>query len=168
MGKGGVVLGIIGILLGAGGIGYGFFLWINQNNLQNSVGSQKIWHSSYNSIYTPPELEYVTIPNMSILIELNSPVSLHLLFTSSAKIINDSGFSDILFYFMLNDVRLTSPFTRVGTYQGVAEYNYYSVVLQKFYEKITPGMYNFTIQVISEYGANFLRESEFFIQSFPI
>ncbi|KKL78175.1 hypothetical protein LCGC14_2027460 [marine sediment metagenome] len=32
MGKGGAVLGLIGIILGAGGIAFGYFIWIGQNN----------------------------------------------------------------------------------------------------------------------------------------
>jgi hypothetical protein len=168
MGKGGVVLGIIGILIGAGGVGYGFFIWINQNNLQRTLDSYNIWHSSYQNVFTPPELEYVVIPNISIILEINSPVFLHLLFTSSARIIPTSGFSDILFYFMLDGVRWQNPFTRVGSYQGTATYQYHSVILQHFLNEVTPGVYNFTISVISEYAANFIRESEFTIQSFPI
>ncbi len=173
MSKVGIALGIIGILLGTGGIGIGYLAWENQVDLQTrlenvEIQSYKIWSIYLGDIFTPTELVYQTIPNMSLILELNLPVSLYLIFTTSARIIpTPSSFSDMLFYFMLDDVRMTTPFTRVGSFEGTASYEYHSVSLSHFFELISPGTYNFSISVISEYGANFIRESTFTVISFP-
>ena len=37
MGKGGTVLGLIGIILGAGGIGFGYFIWTGQATIKTNL-----------------------------------------------------------------------------------------------------------------------------------
>lgn len=176
MAKGGIVLGIIGMLLGAGGIGFGFLAWSNQAGIQaslidaqNQLISQNVWSISYDNIYYPPQGVYNPIPNMSLIIDLGVPVSLHLLFTSSARIWSDpSSFSDIFFHFMLDSVQIPESWTRVGSYKGTASYEYHSVVMQQFIQVISPGIYNFTIDILSENASNFIRESTFTIFSYPV
>lgn len=179
MTKTGVALAIIGIILGASGIWFGYTAWSNQTDIQarltnaedqlNSQNIPQLWYSSNEDILTPAELDYETVPNMSISIEVDKPVSLHLTFTSSARILPDSSsFSDILFYFMVDNVRLASPFARVGCYEGTATYEYYSVSLAHVMEMSSPGTHSFTIVVISERAGNFIRESAFTIVGFPI
>ena len=43
MGKAGSILGIIAILLGAGGFGFGFITWNTQNSMQTNLTAQDIW-----------------------------------------------------------------------------------------------------------------------------
>ncbi len=190
MGKGGTVLGLIGIILGAGGLGFGYFIWAGQATLatnltdtqnnqgtlasdladtQNTLALHDIWYSYYTSIFLPPYLDYGVIPNISIVVDLVAPVSLHLLFVSAAKCLPDPvEFRDLFFYFMIDDVRLTSPWTRVGPFEGVSTYEYSSVSLQHFIPVMPPGVYNITVVALSEYSANFIRESTFSITSFPV
>ena len=176
MGKGGIVLGLIGIILGAGGIGFGYFIWTGQADIktdltdtQDNLALRYIWYSYDTSIYYPPYLDYGVIPNISIVIDLDAPVSLHLLFVSAAICYPDPGtFRDMIFYFMIDGVRLTSPRTRVGLYEGFSTYQYASVTLQHFIPIMTPGVYNFTVVVLSEYAANYIKESTFSINSFQV
>jgi len=165
MGKGGAVLGILGILLGAAGIGFGFINWMNQPELPN----EPHWYSYYETDFAPsPIIEYKTIPNISIVFELGAPMSLHLLFTCSARCYGDAAsFSDLFFYFMINDVRKTDmPWARVGSYESNTNYEYYTVSLQHNIDVMPPGVYNITVVVLSERLGNFIRESSLWIQSF--
>jgi len=174
--KGGIVLGIIGMLLGAGGIGFGFLAWSNQTviqasltDAQNQLTAQKVWSISYKNLYYPPYLVYEPMPNMSLIIDLAVPVSLLLLFTSSARIFPDPlSFSDILFHFMLDSVQMPDSWTRVGSHEGTDTSDYYSVVMQHFIQIMPPGIYNFSIDIVSEDSANFIRESTFTIFSYPV
>jgi len=51
-------------------------------------------------------------------------------FSASTKILPDPiSYADILFYFMIDGVRLVNPYARVGPYEGQATYNYLSVCL---------------------------------------
>lgn len=54
MGKSGPVLGLIGIILGAGGLGFGYIIWSGQATIktnvtdtQNNLGLRGIWYSYY-------------------------------------------------------------------------------------------------------------------------
>ena len=167
MAKAGVALAIIGIIIGACGLWFGYTAWSNQADIQASP--QRLWYSSSEDIFTPTALVYEIVPDMNISIDLDTPVSLHLTFTSAARILPDpASFSDILFYFVVDGVRLTSPFTRVGSYQGQANYEYHSVSMTHVIDEASPGHHSFAISVISERAGNFIRESTFTIVSFAI
>ena len=161
MGKGGIILGLIGLLLGAGGLGIGVFNYMNQPT---------VYYSYRDTDYTPnPALVYIPIPTLEIVFEIGSPVSLHVLFTCSARCFNDSvSFSDLFFYFMINDVRQTDmPWARTGGYESNTNYEYSTVSLQHYFTLITPGPYNITVVVLSERLGNHIREASLWIQSYP-
>ncbi|MHA2183107.1 MAG: hypothetical protein ACXAAH_16940 [Promethearchaeota archaeon] len=164
MGKGGALLGILGILLGVGGLGFGLINWMNTPVILH----EPHWYS-YNDteFYPSPALEYKPITNISIVFELGRPMSLYLFFTCSARCHgNSSTYSDLLFYFMINDVRRTDmPWTRVGSYESNTNYEYYSVSLQHYLELMPAGAYNITVVVLTEQLGNFIRESSLWIRS---
>jgi hypothetical protein len=165
MAKSGAFLGILGILLGVGGIGFGVINWMNQP----TIPYEPYWYSYHDTDYTPtPASVYIPIPNISIVFELGAPMSLHLLFTCSARCLGDAvSFSDLFFYFMINDVRqVDMPWARVGSYESNTNYEYYSVSLQHYIELVTPGVYNFTVVILTERVGNFIRETSFWIQSY--
>lgn len=164
MAKGGAALGIIGILIGIGGLGFGVVNWMNQP----TIPYEPQWYSYRDTEFTPsPAAVYLAIPNISILFTLEEPSALYLLFTCSARCLGDAGsFSDLLFYFMINNVRQTDmPWTRVGSYESNTNYEYYSVSLQHYIDLITPGDYNITVVVLTERLGNFIRQSSLWIQS---
>jgi len=161
MAKGGVILGIIALLLGAGGLGFGIINWMNQ--------PEPHWYSYHdNEFYPSPIATYLPIPNISITFSLDKPMSLHLLFTCSARCLGDPiSFSDLIFYFMINDIRqINMPWARVGSYESNTNYEYYSVSLQHYIEAFPAGTYNITVVVLTERVGNFIRESSLWIRSY--
>jgi hypothetical protein len=193
MSRAGVALAIIGIIIGASGFWFGYTAWSSQAEVQarltdaedqlnsvqtgltnvedqlNSQTPQGFWYSSNEAIFTPTDLDYVVVPDMNISLEIGTPVSLYLSFSSSARVLPDpASFADILFYFAVDGVRLTSPFTRVGPYQGQDTYDYHSVSLTYVIDAASPGVHNFAIIVFSETAGNFIRESTFVIISFSL
>lgn len=163
LGKGGIVLGIIGMLLGAGGLGFGFYTWMVQTNIQG----RNVWSVYNGDVFTPtPAGEYKVTPNLALIFDLATPMSLQLVFTSSARVNGDpASYSDLFFYFMINNVRQLTPWTRVGSFESGSTTEYYSVCLQQF-AVFPAGHYNITISVLSERAGNFIRESTLTIQSF--
>ncbi|NHJ20912.1 MAG: hypothetical protein EAX91_08225 [Candidatus Lokiarchaeota archaeon] len=167
MGKGGVILGLIGLLVGASGLGFGIINYINQ---PTGPAGPTTYYVYEDATFTPnPDLVYIPIPNLSIVFEIDSPVSLHLLFTCSARCLGDAlSFYDLIFYFMINDVRQTNmPWARTGGYQSNTNYEYSTVSLQHYFILTTPGIYNITVTVLTEYLGNFIRESSLWIESYP-
>ena len=161
MGKGGTILGLIGLLLGASGLGLGFINFMNQPTT---------YYSYRDTDYIPdPALVYIPIPTLSLVFAIGSPVSLHLLFTCSAECFGDSGiFSGLWFYFMINDERQTGmPWARTGGYESNTSYEYSTVSLQHYFTLITPGVYNITVVVLSENIPNQIREASLWIRSYP-
>ena len=168
MGKGGIILGIIGILLGAGGLGFGFMAWNTQNNMQASLATQDIW-SQYDgdSFTVNPAYAYLYIPNMSIVFDLTTTASIHILFTCSAGIYADpTDYEGLSFYFNVDGVRLTEPRVDVGTYEGNSTVDFYSVALQHFIPSFSIGTHNISVMVFSEDHTHYLRFSSLTIQSF--
>ena len=163
MGKGTTALGIIGVILGAGGLGFGL--------LSNIVIQQtmNVWYETDDVYFQPPIGDYGAIPNCSIVIAISTPVSLHLLFTGLAGVYPDgSSYTDLFFKFAINGVRLETPWTRVGPYIGNDDAVRYSVALQHFISVVNPGTYNFSVHVLAEGTGNYVRDPAFCIRSYPI
>jgi len=161
MGKGGVILGLIGLLLGASGLGLGVINFMNQPT---------IYYSYRDTDYMPsPEGVYIPIPTLGLVFEIGGPVSLHLLFTCSARCYGDTvSYSDLFFYFMINDVQQTDmPWARTGGYESNTNYEYSTVSLQHYFTLTTPGIYNITVVVLSESIPNFIREASLWIRVYP-
>ena len=173
MGKGGIILGLIGLLLGAGGLGLGVINYMNQPTIPTidyNINRPTVYYDYRDTDYAPsPALVYIPIPTLEIIFEIGEPVSLHLLFTCSARCLGDAGsFSDLFFYFMINDVRQTDmPWARTGGYQSNTIYEYSTVSLQHYFTLNTPGLYNITVVVLTEWLGNFIRESSLWIRSYP-
>ena len=160
MGKAGIILGIIGVLLGASGLGFGIIIFMNQPTT---------YYSYHDTDFTPnPAAVYIPIPNLAIVFEIGGPESLHLLFTCSARCLGDAvSFSDLFFYFMIDGVQQTDmPWARTGGYESSTNYEYSTVSLQHFFTLTTPGIYNITVVVLTERVGNFIRESSLWIQSY--
>jgi len=161
MGKGGVILGLIGLLLGASGLGLGVINFMNQPTN---------YYSYHDTEFTPnPAMVYIPIPNLALVFESGGPVSLHLLFTCSARCLGDvASYSDLWFYFMINDVQQTEmPWARTGGLESNTNYEYSTVSLQHFFTLTTPGVYNITVVVLTERVGNFIRQASLWIQSYP-
>ena len=162
MGKGATALGIIGVILGACGFGFGLLAWINQIQ-------QNVWYETSDFYFSPTEGAYLPIPDVSLIVNLNAPVSLHLLFTCLAGTYPDAvSYSDFFFYFAIDGVRLLNPWARVGPFEETTSTIRYSATLQHFIGAMAPGIYNFSVIVFSEKAGNYIRESTFCIRSYPI
>lgn len=80
MGKGGAVLGIIALLIGAGGLGFGLLAWLDTNNIKNQINT---WHDTRFTVYgLTPTLVYLTIPGLNINFTLESPTDIYFIYLS--------------------------------------------------------------------------------------
>jgi len=163
MGKGGVILGIIALLIGGGGLGLAVLNWSELGSLEipeiPTTPEKDFWYSYKEAIYTPPDLNYVTVPDLFVIVELSNMTTLHLLFTTSTRILPDPvSFADMIFYFWIDGTRLLNPFTRAGPYEGTATYQYIPVALQ-FVLEMSTGTHNISISVFSETAGNLMRDS---------
>ena len=171
MGKGGVILGIIGILLGAGGLGFAFITWNTQNTIQTQLANYEAgetWYRYYEDIYDVDIINtYLTIPNMSLSIDLSKVSSVDLLFTCQAYTIGTAGRSDLTFYFYVDELIISNPNIRVGTYDGAPTTYYHSVSFVYFSESWSIGTHNISVFVRSTVDTNSIQYCALTAQSFP-
>jgi len=168
MGKRGSILGIIGILLGAGGLGFGFIAWNNQNTMQANLNVPAIWYQYDGDFFTVNPIDtYLQIPNMSIVFDLASTASIHILFVCRAVILpNPTDYVGISLYFSVDGIRLPEPRVDVGSYEGSSTSDYYSVTLQHFIPSFSSGTHNISVMVYSEGTPNSVWYCSLTIQSF--
>jgi hypothetical protein len=164
MGKGGVILGIIALIIGGGGLGLAFLNWSELGSLEipevPTTPEKDFWYSYREAFYYPPGLEYVTVPNLFIIVELSNITTLHLLFTTSTKIVPDPfGYADMLFYFWIDGTMLLNPVTRAGPFQENSTYQFIPVALQFVLLEMPTGTHNISISVFSETPGNGMRSS---------
>jgi len=167
MGKGGSILGIIGILLGAGGLGFGFMTWNTQNSMQANLTAQDIWSQYDADFFTVnPSHTYLQIPNMSIVFDIATTSSIYILFTCSAGVFsNPIDYSGVSFFFSVDGIRLTEPWVHVGSYEGNSTLDYFSVAFQHFIPSFSSGTHNITVMVYSADTTNYVRLCSLTIQS---
>jgi hypothetical protein len=164
MGKGAIVLGLIGLLIGAGGLTFGIIAWSTINTEMNINNS---WYDENNGPFsiTPP-FTVLEIPNLNVTFDLNRPASVYLSFTCHALITAASGYSTAFFYFAIDGVLLTSPSNRVGTFQGGSTNDYYSVTLQHLIEVMAAGSHNITVRVSTDNTGNVLTYMTLYVHTF--
>jgi len=167
MGKGGSILGIIGILLGAGGLGFGFIAWNTQNSMQASLAAQDIWSQYDGDFFTvDPAFAYLHIPNMSIVFDLTTTASIHILFTCSAVIYPEpTEYAGISFFFSVDGIRLLEPQVDIGSYEGSSTIDYFPVVFQHFIPSFSSGTHNISVMVFSAETTHSVRYCSLTIQS---
>ena len=168
MGKAGTVLGLIGILLGAGGLVFGFIAW---SSLQTQVGNGEnidTWYTIDNTTFTvSPAVTVLELVNNTISFELTSTASVYMSFTCSAVIFPSGIISSIFFFFKVDGEYLDNVLkTEVGSNNGGSTEDYFSVHLQHFIENMNAGSHNITVCVSSGTDVNKISDKMLFVQSF--
>ncbi|KKL95639.1 hypothetical protein LCGC14_1852570 [marine sediment metagenome] len=173
MGKGGKVLALIAILIGAGGLAFGFFAWNSVNKLQTELDNieslNNVWYNKSIGVFTlTPAFTWLEIPNLIVKFTLESNASIYLSFTGRATVFSDLDYSRVLFSFKIDGEQITDPMAMVGTYEGGSTSVHFSVHLQHFIENMGAGSHNVTIFVIqwNTVLPPYLRENSIFVQSF--
>ncbi|MFX1569267.1 MAG: hypothetical protein ACFFCV_12960 [Promethearchaeota archaeon] len=167
MGKAGVVLGLIGILIGAGGLVFGFIAWSSLNTIQRQSESVETWYTIDNTKFTVnPHATVFELINNTISIELTSTASVYMSFTCNA-VIFPSGKSSLFFFFRVDGVNLDNIlYTEVGNLNGGSTEDYFSVHIQHFIESMTAGSHNITVCVSSgNSDVNKISDKILFVQS---
>lgn len=167
MGKGGAVLGFIGILLGAGGLIFAFMVWNNQTTTQASAPTD-IWFQYDRDSFDGVALTYLDIPNMTISFNLENPASIHILFTCTAIIQPNSGVSIIRINFRVDGVFQSYPTFRAGSNQGGSLVDFIPVTLQHVIEDFPAGTHNVTVVLYSNDSDNSVEECGLTIQAYPV
>jgi hypothetical protein len=172
MGKSGAILGIIGILLGAGGLGFAFITWNNQNIIQaqHTGGTlQDVWYLYYDNTFDVNLINtYMPIPNMSLSLDLTTQSTIYLSFTCTAIITGNLGRSDVMIYYYIDEVIISYPLARVGGFAGNNSAYFHSVSLDYLIEGWPIGAHNISMFARSTVDTNYIQYCRLVIQSLAI
>ncbi len=168
MGKGGAILGLIGLILGAGGIGLGGFAWLTVSNLETQLlnfGVQTTWYKENDTAFVcnPPNT-YLTFSGLTIEFELGVNESVYFSFMAWAHTEGITlAWSRIWVYFRVDGVIDTDQHAEIGTFNGVGTVNF-MIPLQDVRYDLLAGVHNVTVAVYGTSSANYISDSSLFIQ----
>ncbi len=130
MGRGGAVLGLIGIILGAGGIAFGYFIWRGQNNNLTQPKLVGVWDGlADNQDYTP----YNALNNWLLEFgdnKLNNTDYISVSNTYTRIVLLKSGWYRIHLSMVLMSISPSSIYTIKLLKDGIIEFffNYYEII----------------------------------------
>jgi hypothetical protein len=168
MGKSGTFLGIIALILGAGSLGLGGYMWISQSSLASQVSNltdQTTWYR-YNetSLATVPSFSYLTFDGLIIEFTVGNNEYVYFNFMTHAHIEPVMGWSQIFVYFKVNGITDTDYYAMVGLYNG--DYATLMITLQHERHDLPSGVHNVTMVVYGTSSANYIYRSSLSVQKF--
>lgn len=171
MGKGSTALGLIGLILAAGGLGLGTLAWISLSRVESQVSNlteETNWYKYNGTTFnTDPTFTYLTFSGLTIEFELGQNESVYFSFTAWAHIEARAGeWSRILAYFRVDGIMESEPSAEVGYYNGDFTIQF-MIFFQDLRYDLSPGIHSVTIVIYGDSTANYIWKSSLFVQRFP-
>lgn len=167
MGKGSAALGIIGLILGAGGLGLGGLAWLSVSSVENQVAifsEQNTWYKFNDSVFICDPATYLTFSGLMVELELGPNESVYFSFTARAHTEAVPGWSRITVYFRVDGIFEFDPSAEVGTYNGAFTVNF-MLTLQHVRNDLSPGVHNVTVAIRGDSTANYIHYSTLLVQT---
>ncbi|MFX1279926.1 MAG: hypothetical protein ACFFA3_10955 [Promethearchaeota archaeon] len=168
MGKGSA-LGVIALLIGMGGLGFGIFTYFKMNQtiqiLQSNV--PRTYFESRTAVYSPPLANaWYEIPDLNITFQVQAGESVYFLFTSWVYI-TPPGTGVLLMRFRLNidGTSITNSLIAVGTPNSDTESFYFSVALLYEDKSLSTGTHEVAIESMRSGNVN-IYNSYFLVQTY--
>jgi len=172
LGKGSTVLGIIALILGAGGLGLGGLAWISVSRVETQVANlseQNTWYKYNDTVLKcDPIQTYLTFTGLTIEFELGPNESVYFSFTSRGHTEQNLGaWSRIFVIFRVDGIPRLDPNAEVGAY-NVGFVMHSMIYLQDVRDDLSPGVHNVTIDIRGDPAANYIWKSSLFVQKSPM
>jgi hypothetical protein len=170
MGKGSTSLGIIALLLAAGGFGLGGLAWISLSSIQSqmaNISEQSTWYKfNATSFNSDPIYTFITFTGLTIQFEIGPNEDVFFSFTSRTHIESvASAWSRIFVYFRVDGIIQSEPIADVGMYDGDFTIHY-MITLQTVRTDLSAGIHNVTVMIYGESTANYIFQSTLYVQKF--
>ncbi len=168
MGKGSTTLGILALILAAGGLGLGGLAWISLSRVETQLvnfSEQSAWYKfNGTTLNTDPTYTYLTFTGLTIQFELGPEESVYFSFTSRAHTeAVVSAWSRIIVYFRVDGVIQTDPIAEVGMYDGAFTINH-MLHLQIVRTDLLAGVHTVTVVIYGDSTANYIWDSTLYVQ----
>ncbi|MFX0057979.1 MAG: hypothetical protein ACFE85_11705 [Candidatus Hodarchaeota archaeon] len=170
MAKSGAILGIIGIILGAGGLGLGGYMWISLSRVENQVNNisgQSTWYKYNESNFeSDPAFTYLPFFGLTIEFELGFNESVYFNFMAMTHLEPAVGWSQMYAYFRVDGVIDTTHYAMVGLYNGQTAS--LMITLQHKRYDLSLGEHNVTVVIYGTSTGNYIYHSSLFVQEFSV
>jgi len=168
MSKGSAALGVIALIMAAGGLGLGGYAWISVSRVETQVANfseQSTWYKFYDPPFIcNPTGTYLTLSALTIEFELGPNESVYFSFTSRAHTEPvPLAWSRISVYFRVDGIMQSDPSAEVGMYNGDFIINH-MIHLQTVRSDLSSGIHNVTIIIRGDSTANYVYKSTLFVQ----
>jgi len=164
-------LGVIALLIGIGGLGFGIFTYFTMNQtiqtLETRSNVSRTYFESRSAVYSPPVVNtWYEIPDLNITFQVLSGESVYFLFTSWAYITPPASI-ELVMQFRLNidGTSITNSLTVVGTPNNNVESYEFSVALLYGEDSLLPGSHNVTVETRRTGNGN-IYNSYFLVQTY--
>lgn len=169
MGRSGTILGVIGLIMAAVGLGLGGFAWLSLSSLENQVANfseQSTWYKNNETYIACIPGNPVTFSGLTLEFKLGLNESVYFIFMAQAHLEPDSAWSQITVYFKVDGFIETDHYATVGLYNSA--YANLMISLQLKRHDLSPGVHNVTIVIVGTSSGNYIHYSSLFVQKFPM
>ncbi len=176
MGKAGTVLAVMGLLIGASGVGIAGVSWYSTLQLQedflefkNNYSEPNIWYKEYNWNVFQMIGDYKTIEQLTINFTVGENETMYFCYTGEARIFRvyrDDSYLSV--FFNIDGYHLDNPTVTIGV-EEASSYSYYqSITLQFSITALSVGAHNVTIDLVTTVGSdNHLKKSSLIVMAIP-
>ena len=168
MGRGSVALGIIALVLAAGGLGLGGLAWISVSTIEpqgDSFSEQNTWYKFSGPAFTcNPTTTYLTFSALTIEFELGPNESVCFSYTGRVHVESViSAWSRVRVYFRVDGILQSDPMAEVGMYNGDFTINF-MLHLQTVKSDLSAGIHNVTVVIWGDSTGNYVYKSTLIVQ----
>jgi hypothetical protein len=167
MGKGSVALGVIALVLAAGGLGLGGLAWISVSTIEqgDSLSEQNTWYKfSEPAFNCNPTGTYLTFSALTIEFELGQNESVYFSYTGRAHVESVSlDWSRVVVYFRVDGIFQSDPNAVVGM-NNVGFMINFMLHLQTVKSDLSAGIHNVTVVIWGDSTANYVSQSTLIVQ----
>jgi hypothetical protein len=168
LGKGGVVLGLIGLVLAAGGLGLGGLAWISMSIVESQVASftgQTMWYRYNETAFVCTPSTPKIFSGLTIEFELGSDESVYLSFSAQVHLEPLGSWSQVVIYFRVDRITKTDTSGNLGLYNG--GWANLQIHLQHTIDDLAAGEHDVTVVILGTSSGNYIHYSSLFVQRFP-
>jgi len=174
--KAGTVLAIMGLIIGASGVGIGLVSMYQTSQLKGDYddfiidyNEPKIWYKEYEYAMAHWTLDdYNTFEQLAINFTVEANETMYFCYTGEAMIFRlPRDFSQLSIYFNIDGNHLVTPKVTIGAWDAYSDIIYQSITLQFSTTVLSIGAHNITIDLTSTYNSNLIKQNTLIVMAIP-
>jgi len=169
------LLGIVGLIIGAVGLGLGASALTELARIESQLDiisedthEHNGWYKRLDSaVYSNPNFTNIPITELTITFELESNEAVYFSYMAGVTLVPNSGLSFIGINFRVDGIQLLNPYNTFGV-KNVSAVNHYSTItLQLYKDDLSAGIHNVTVDILGSHVGNNVVLNTLYVQKYP-